>query len=690
MEHPFTNELINETSPYLLQHAHNPVQWHAWGPSALAKAKQSDRPILVSIGYAACHWCHVMEKESFENEEVAAYMNEHFINIKIDREERPDLDHIYMDAVQAISGSGGWPLNVFLNTDSKPFYGGTYFPPQKAFNRPSWKDILFYIADAWKNRRDEIEQQADTLLDHINSSGNFNRDNALVSGTTGDKDFTTAQCRLINENILRSADKVYGGFGAAPKFPQTFTIQYLLTFAHHFKDEASLEHAEFSLQKMLRGGIYDHLAGGMARYSTDAQWLAPHFEKMLYDNALLVNVLCDAWQITQKEIYKRSIEHILQFLMNEMQHPEGGFFAAIDADSEGVEGKFYVWDKKEIEAIAGKDATLFCEWYGVTENGNWEGKNILHISKDETAFAAEHSTGLKQLREIIDAVGKKLLKARSKRVRPITDDKILLGWNALLLTAICKAAAALGDEKYKILAVSLFDFIKEKFSKNGEIVFHSYKNNEARHPAYLDDYAYLIQACILLQELTSGQAYLLEAKKITEYVIGNFQNPESGFFYYTHQKQTDVITRKVEIYDSAIPSGNSIMAENLLYLSVVFEKDEWKEMAYKMINSMATIIEKYPSSFGIWATMILKQAMGTDEIVITGKGRDKLLAEVLSIYWPNKILQGSTGLDNGDNFPLLRHKDHPENALLYLCKNYHCLRPVSTISELKALIKNDP
>ncbi|MEO7524624.1 MAG: thioredoxin domain-containing protein [Ferruginibacter sp.] len=683
MEHAFTNELIHESSPYLLQHAHNPVKWHPWGEQALAKAREMDRPILVSIGYAACHWCHVMEKESFENEDVAAYMNEHFINIKIDREERPDLDHIYMDAVQAIAGNGGWPLNVFLTTEAKPFYGGTYFPPQKAFNRPSWTDVLSFVDDAWKNRRSEIEQQANTLLEHINSSTDFIGENAIAGTLAGENNFTAEQCKLIAENILKSADTLHGGFGNAPKFPQTFTIQFLLAYAHHFEDGKALKHAEFSLIKMLDGGIYDHLAGGLARYSTDAAWLAPHFEKMLYDNALLVNVLCDAFQITGNDFYRNAIDKTLSFFINEMQHPAGGFYAALDADSEGVEGKFYVWDKAEIDLILGADSKIFCAWYGVTENGNWEHSNILHITHTKENFAAEHGLGISQLDVLLITSENKLLTIRNKRIRPATDDKIILGWNALLLTAFCKASVALENEDYKIRAIALFEFIIEKFSKDGDILYHTYKNDVAKHPAYLDDYAYLIQSCIFLQQMVPGQEYLMHAKKLTIFVIEHFQNQENDFFYYTHKDQKDVITRKIEIYDNAVPSGNSIMAENLFYLSIVFDEPGWWAIANKMLNTLSGIIIKYPSSFGIWAFSIFKQVSGIKEIVITGKNAKKLLGEILKTYLPAKVLLSAAF---EPDLPLFKNKIFGSQPLIYVCKNYSCSPAVKDLEDFKELL----
>ena len=685
MEHAYTNELINETSPYLLQHAHNPVEWHAWSKQALEKASQLDKPILVSIGYAACHWCHVMEKESFENDAVAAYMNEHFINIKIDREERPDLDHIYMDAVQAIAGNGGWPLNVFLTTDAKPFYGGTYFPPVKAFNRSSWMDVLFYIVDAWTNRRQEVEQQATTLLEHINSSSGFISNNIAAEHLSGDHYFTEEKCKLIAGNMLNSADNLNGGFGGAPKFPQTFNLQYLLAYGHQFNEEKALQHAEFSLQQLINGGIYDQLAGGMARYSTDAQWLAPHFEKMLYDNALLVGILCDAFQITGNDFYKKAIEKTLQFFLDEMHHPEGGFYAALDADSEGVEGKFYVWDISEINKILGKDSAIFCNWYDVTEQGNWEHKNILNVKNQKEIFSKENGTSVQALNSLLHVLENKLLTERNKRIRPATDDKILLGWNALLLTAFCKASAALGSEVYKEHAVNLFNFLIEKFSEGDMIVHHSYKNNQARHPAFLDDYAYLIQSCVLLQELTSDQQYLQKAKALTAYVISQFHCNLTGFFFYSNAQQQDLITRKIEVYDNAIPSGNSIMAENLFYLSVIFNNREWWLMANKMMVALSDIIIKHPTSFGVWSNLVLKQAIGMQEIAITGKNAGAIRAAILKLYLPRKVLQSAA---NEEDMPLLKNKIYGESPLIYVCTNYSCGAPVTNMEDFKLLMKN--
>src|SRR5687767_3251690 len=478
-----SNHLIRETSPYLLQHAHNPVDWYPWGNEALNKAKEENKPILVSIGYAACHWCHVMERESFEDEATAAIMNEHFINIKIDREERPDLDHIYMDAVQAMTGSGGWPLNVFLTPDQKPFYGGTYFPPQRAFNRPSWKEILLGVSQAFKERRDEINVQSENLTGHIIQSNSFGQ------SVAGDPSaLTVEKTDEVYKNILKSADTQWGGFGRAPKFPQTFSIQYLLRYqvtnlqmpeskAPSLGGGLGETQALLSLDKMIGGGIYDQAGGGFARYSTDTEWLVPHFEKMLYDNALLVSVISEAFQITGKDRYREVIEETIGFLKREMLQEEGGFYAALDADSEGVEGKFYIWDYEEVRKILQEDADIFCRFFDITPNGNFEGKNILRRKKSEEQFCKEQDISLDKLKRIIQQGKQKLLEVREKRISPGLDDKVLLGWNALMNTALSRAFAATGIQEYRELAITNMQFLLKNFAKSTNEFYHSWKNN---------------------------------------------------------------------------------------------------------------------------------------------------------------------------------------------------------------------
>ncbi|HVG42218.1 MAG TPA: thioredoxin domain-containing protein, partial [Chitinophagaceae bacterium] len=409
--HTYTNRLINETSPYLLQHAHNPVDWFPWGEEAFKKAKEEDKPIIVSIGYAACHWCHVMERESFEDPKVAALMNENFVNIKVDREERPDVDHIYMDAVQAIEGNGGWPLNVFLTPDKKPFYGGTYFPPRQSFNRASWTEVLRAIAHSYKEGKDKIEEDAATLTEHLKKS------NAFGSIGNATAVFDKKKPETAFTNIMKAADKEWGGFGKAPKFPQTFTIIFLLKYAHLTNNNEALQQAILSLDKMMQGGLYDHAGGGFARYSTDTQWLAPHFEKMLYDNALLVQAYTEAYGITKDEKYKKVVVETLAFVERELMHKDGGFYSALDADSEGVEGKFYVWDMNEVKDTIEKEADLFCQYFNITEEGNWEEKNILFVSTPLIEFAQQKNVEVAYLREVIEAGKHSLLKKRAERVR---------------------------------------------------------------------------------------------------------------------------------------------------------------------------------------------------------------------------------------------------------------------------------
>ncbi|GAC1438115.1 MAG: thioredoxin domain-containing protein [Sediminibacterium sp.] len=660
------NHLINETSPYLLQHAHNPVDWYPWGETALERARQEDKPILVSIGYAACHWCHVMERESFEDTGTAGLMNRYFINIKIDREERPDLDHIYMDAVQAMTGSGGWPLNVFLTPEGKPFYGGTYFPPVRAHNRASWKEVLEGVYKGYTERREEMHTQAESLTQHLLTSNSF----GLLQGN-GNSLFEEAHLYTIAENMLQNADTVWGGFGAAPKFPQSQSIQYLLRQYHFTKQEPALQQAILSLDKMIDGGIYDQLGGGFARYSTDREWLAPHFEKMLYDNALLVGVMAEAYQLTRMEKYARAIRETLAFIEREMTAPEHGFYSALDADSEGVEGKFYTWQKEEIDQVLGEDAPLFCAFYDITAEGNWEHTNILRITEAADSFAVQKGVTEAALLERLQKHKQQLMRQRAQRTRPLLDDKILLGWNALMNTAYSKAYAALGDAAYLKAAVANMQFMEDKLQATNGSWYHTYKAGKARIPAFLDDYAYLIQAYIHLQEVTGKGQYLLKAGELLDYVAEHFGEEGTGFYYYTHRGQQDVIVRKKEVYDGATPSGNAIMAQNLLYLSKVFDKQDWYTRMRTMVGSLAQVITKYPNSFGAWALCLQAETRGIYEIAVTGQQAMDYLSPVLKRYIPNKILQVEESQKGV--FPLLRGKEGRQNdVVFYLCKDYAC------------------
>ena len=695
MQH--TNKLIYETSPYLLQHAHNPVNWFPWSDEALNKAKVENKPILVSIGYSACHWCHVMERESFEDEATAKIMNEHFINIKIDREERPDLDHIYMDAVQAMTGSGGWPLNVFLTPEAKPFYGGTYFPPQKAYNRPSWQETLIGVAQAFNERRHEIDAQAENMTEHLLQSNAF----GLQKPSEAEQIFTIGKPVEVFQAIMKSADKEWGGFGKAPKFPQTSSIQFLLRFSHIqnlskqsdlsnstfpiIESETALHQALLSLNKMIEGGIYDQLGGGFSRYSTDTEWLAPHFEKMLYDNALLVSVLSEAYQLTRNRRYKEVIEETMGFIQLELLHPQHGFYAALDADSEGIEGKFYVWDIKEVKQILMNDAVIFCEYYDITEQGNWEHTNIFWVKKSIKEFAAEKNIPLAELKEIFKNNRQKLLVIRNNRIRPQLDDKIILGWNALMNTACSKAFGATGKQEYRELAVNNMNFLLKRFAAaDGKSLHHTWKNDSAKYPAFLDDYAFLIQALIQLQEITADKQWLLKAESLTTFVLENFSEPETGFFFYTPSDQQDVIVRKKEMYDGAVPSGNAVMADNLYRLSILFDKDQWKKRSLGMVQSLGKAIIRYPTSFGQWACLLQEIIAGTNEIVIVGSDFSTMQKEILGKYIPHRVLMASLTADN--SFPLLVEKEAAGQTTIFLCRNYTCLNPVFSANELITLI----
>ena len=669
------NQLIHETSPYLLQHAHNPVNWFAWGDEALSKAVAEDKPIIVSIGYAACHWCHVMERESFEDEATALLMNTYFVCIKIDREERPDLDHFFMDALQAMSGNGGWPLNMFLTPEGKPFYGGTYFPPVRLQNRISWKELLVQIHDAFQKRRAEIEEQATNLTGHLQNANELDPKKAEGLELSFDEMFTKQQTEKIFDRIMAAADIQEGGFGNAPKFPQTYTIQYLLRYYHQTKNPIALQQAQLSLKKMMQGGIYDQIGGGFCRYSTDAQWLAPHFEKMTYDNALLILVMSEAFQITGDGEYQKIINQSIAFMKREMLSDEGGFYAAIDADSEGVEGKFYTWTQEEFNQVLGNDAEILADFFDITPKGNWEHINIPRRKISVAAWSAKHDLALVDAEKIIEQSIEKLLAARSNRIRPATDDKILLGWNALFNQALAKASTSLSDRDLLALAIRNMDFMLTTFYDDTESKWmHTYKAGKARYSAFLDDLAFLCQALINLYEPTGEIKYLLKADEITCYLIANHDDEQGIFFYYTPGFQKDILVRKKDLYDGAIPSGNAVMAWNLHKLGILMGKPVWSRRAEKMLELQKDSVTKYPTSFGIWANLLLEYASGTNEILILGPGAASSAFDFLGHYIPNKVMMSSEKVENG--YPLMENKEGIDRITYFLCRQYGCELPV--------------
>ena len=674
------NHLQHETSPYLLQHAHNPVDWYAWRPEAFERARVEQKPILVSIGYSTCHWCHVMERESFENEDIAGFMNENFINIKVDREERPDVDAIYMEACQILTGGGGWPLNCFLTPDGKPFYAGTYFPPRPAHNRPSWLQLLQHLAGIWENKRDVALDQAEKLIAHISRNDDVFVQNITPSysgeGRGG------ADLEAMYYQMRERFDRVEGGFGGAPKFPSTMAIQYLLNYHHFTGNQEALEHAQLSLDKMIRGGIYDQIGGGFARYATDREWLVPHFEKMLYDNALLVTVLSEAYKLTGKKLYKESIEETLGYIRREMTSPDGGFYSAQDADSEGVEGKFYVWDKSEIEEILGEEAQLFCTFYGVSEGGNWEEKNILWRPSSFEEFAVANKIEVADLKKQLKTCREKLFAVRSKRVWPGLDNKILLSWNALMTSAFAAAFTALGHDEYRETAIRNVDFLLKNFADgdSGRL-----RHSASQDDAFLEDYAFFIATLTEVYQITFDVRYLQLAGKYTDYVLSYFHDSETGLFFFTDANQSDIILRKKDLYDNATPSGNSTMALNLQRLGILLDRHDWRETASRMLLTMREAVERYPLSFERWATAMMNETQPMHEIAVVGDNAVEKAVEIQKGFLPNKIIAASK--TPTDDIPLLAGKPGATDALIYVCRDFACQRPVTNLSEFRQMVQ---
>ena len=666
----FTNDLSKETSPYLLQHAHNPVQWKPWSETLFTTATAADKPILLSIGYAACHWCHVMERESFEDESVAEFMNTHFINIKVDREERPDIDHIYMDALQAMTGSGGWPLNIFLLPNGQPFYGGTYFPPNAMQNRASWMDVLKGVYAAFENNREKLVEQATNLTQHLLQS-NIKAQQIQDLETVATKE----EFQLIAQRLLHNADTQWGGFGAAPKFPQTFSIQVLFRNYFQNKDQASIVHAIRSIDKMIQGGIYDHVGGGFSRYSVDAMWQAPHFEKMLYDNALILGVLAEAYQITKKPIYQEVIHYTFTFLQRELFNGKGGYYAALDADSEGVEGKFYTWSYEELKAVI--DPIIFDDfvaYYQVSKNGNWEHTNILWTQNE-----IEKEWVPNWQKEI-----KKLFDTRAVRVRPALDHKVILGWNGMLIVGFCKIYAATGNSLYKDAAVECIEWLEANlYNEKEHFFYHSIAKGTPKAQAFLDDYANIIQAYIQLQEMTGDTSYLFKAKKWMDYVLLHFMDEEGLYFYYTAAYQKDVIIRKKESYDGAQPSGNALICASLYYLGHVFDLSQWRLQAEKMIQSIRPSLLQYPGSFGFWAQSFYQISTGMIEMVGVGPTVYESLPTLNAAFLPHSIRLMSQVQE--DRIPLLKGKECAENHY-FICKNNSCSAPMPTVDLILANI----
>lgn len=666
MNEKHTNRLANENSPYLLQHAYNPVDWYPWGEEALQKAKKENKVILVSIGYAACHWCHVMERESFENEEIAKIMNEFFVCIKVDREERPDIDQIYMDAVQLMTGSGGWPLNCFATPDGKPFFGGTYFRPN------DWIRVLQGIQNAWLNEKDKVENVANQISEGI-------RTNELIESKLEVQLFDMKDLRKGYEDWKNMFDNAEGGNNRAPKFPLPNSLQYLLRYYHASKDQSALDHLVLTLDKMAAGGIYDQIGGGFARYSVDAIWKVPHFEKMLYDNAQLVSVYAEAYSLTKIPEYKKVIEETLAFIDRELSLPDGGFYSSLDADSEGVEGKFYVWEKSEIEAILKEDAELFCDYFGVTENPNWEEGNILLVSADKKELAEKYEISIQELENSLKKCSKMLLEHREKRIRPGLDDKALTSWNVLMIKGYVDAYKALGKLKYLERAEKAMRFIEKNNLKGESHLHRNYKDGISKINAFLDDYSFTIEAYIALYQASFKEEYLVKANRLVENVITHFADEKSGMFYYTSDEDPDLIARKMELVDNVIPSSNSSMAKSLYLLGTYMENDAYVDRAKQMISNVKDRLLKLPAYHSNWGQLFFWLANPTYEIVVIGDNADKEKQKIESLFLPNVIIAGA---NQESNFPLLKNRYVSNQTTFYLCKNRTCNLPVTSVDEL--------
>ena len=598
----FANRLAQEKSPYLLQHAHNPVDWHAWSPEAFQKAKKENKPVLLSIGYSTCHWCHVMEKESFEDIETAHIMNDHFVSIKVDREERPDIDSIYMNYVMATTGSGGWPMTVFLTPDQKPFYGGTYFPPADRYGMPGFKTLLLSIADAWKTRKDEIVRSADSAVKFLNDPAA--KDKTKLDASVFDKAF---------DYFDQSFDAEYGGFGGAPKFPRSHALSFLLRYGKRTKSEKALKMVKTTLDSMLKGGIYDQLGGGFHRYSTDAQWRIPHFEKMLYDQALLVNAYVEAYQATGNPEYARAARRTLDYVLREMTSPEGGFYSAEDADSAGVEhpkekkeGAFFLWKKEEVERLLpSRDAQIFIFYYGITTQGNalsdphgeFAEKNVLYRAQTAESAATFFKIPVFDIETSLAGSGKILLAARQMRPHPHRDDKVLSDWNGLMIAAFAKASRSLVEPRYAVAASRAADFVAQRLTDSQGKFFHRFRDGESAIEGNLNDYAFLLEAFLELYETTSEKKWLREAEKTAAQMLALFWDKAHGGFYLTAHGAETLITRPKEVYDGAVPSGNSMAALGFLRLDRLTGENRWSSYADLLLETFSGLLAESPANF---------------------------------------------------------------------------------------------
>ncbi|MEM2856573.1 MAG: thioredoxin domain-containing protein [Candidatus Nitrosocaldaceae archaeon] len=666
------NRLAKESSPYLLQHADNPVDWYPWSEEALNTAKNSNKPIFLSIGYSACHWCHVMEHESFEDKDIAMIMNKNFINIKVDREERPDIDEVYQRVSQLVTGTGGWPLSVFLTPDLKPFYVGTYFPPDDRYGMPGFKTLIQKLADAWINDREAIEKQAEYILKGLREIDNFN----IKGADYIDKN-------LLDEaaiNLLQNIDEINGGFGTAPKFPNSMLLSFMLRYYRLTNISKFKEFVLFTLDKMSRGGIYDQIGGGFHRYSTDARWIVPHFEKMLYDNALIPLVYAEAYQLSNNKEYARIVSDTLNYVIREMRSPQGGFYSTQDADSEGIEGKYYTFTYDEIKELLHNDAEIICMYYGITNKGNFEGRNILHINTTKESLAKRYSLSIKEVDIIIERAKKILLDAREHRVKPAIDDKIITSWNSLMISAFLKGYKITFNETYLNIARETFNFIEDRLSNSNYELKHTYKHS-AKINAYIDDYAFYIAAIIDLFEIDSRERYLDLAIGYTKYMLEQF----SEELYYTSNKESDILIKTKSIYDLSIPSATSTIINNMIRLYHYTQEDYYLSFAIKTMKRYALFASENPLAFGNMLNSMYIYVKKPVEITLINMD-NSIKKWLFSQYIPESIIAIVNDLKPLEKFPFFSNKDNNDDARAYICKEFRCSLPLHSISEIEKFL----
>jgi uncharacterized protein YyaL (SSP411 family) len=674
------NHLNNESSPYLLQHANNPVDWYPWGAEALQKAKTENKPIFLSIGYAACHWCHVMAHESFEDEETAAFMNEHFVNIKVDREERPDIDSIYMQATISMTGSGGWPMSVFLAPDLKPFYTGTYFPPVRRYNMPAFKDVLAGLANAWQNDREEITKVGDQINSHLQHQAKNQVSDSILYD----------QLPAIAQTMQSTYDWGYGGWGDAPKFPQAMALEFLLHHSVKHKNDEYLKLIHHCLQAMARGGMYDVVGGGFSRYSTDSHWRVPHFEKMLYDNALLVRAYLHAWQVTKEPAYKRIVEETLDFISREMTHELGGFYSSLDADSEGEEGKFYVWTLDEIRDVLKDESEFFEAAYGITVKGNWEGKTVLQRALDDSSLAARFNLNLDAVPAKLAESHSKLYAARASRIRPGTDDKVLTAWNGLMLAAVAESARVLDRKDYLLMATRNAGFLLSNLRRDGKLR-RSWRNGKATNEVFLEDYAALILGLLELYQTDFDTQWFIAARELADEMIAKFSDPEGGFFDTPNDGET-LLIRPKDIQDNAVPCGNSLACEVLIKMAALTDEGKYRDLAEKSLALITDFVLRYPLGFARWLSAAENAAGNMKQAALLGDAHDenfqRMLQAIRAEYRPGLITAASSHPINESSPALLR--DRPllnGKSTVYVCEGFVCKQPTTEIETLVEQLK---